>query len=147
MTTIATAGTDTTTIDPLRWAGVSLAGSYILLYSELFLTADAEAPNTWMGMFSDTAVLAVAGALAIRLAAVARSGRRAKVAAIACFALTIVFSLPFWTGSAIVLGTTAYALNARDRRPLSLVGAALAAGSALFLLSEIIRYFAPGLPS
>lgn len=147
MTTTADRFDSRTGTTPLKWAGGALAASFALLYTELFLTADAEAPNTWVGMASDTAILTFAGALAIGLAALARKPGRASMAAVACCALTVLFSLPFWTGSAIVLGVTTYALNAGARRPLALIGAGMAVLTAGFLMVEMVVGFAPGLPS
>lgn len=130
---------------PLRRVPSLFAGAAALLWAELFLTATGTAPNTWVGVASSTAILAVAALLAAGL--VAWAARAPGPAGIGSLVAAWLFSLPFWAGGAIVLGMTAYALNRQRHRALALIGAALAAVQALYLLVSIAIDFSPGVPA
>ena len=139
---------DPTRRDRLRWTGLVAAGTSVLLWAELFLTADADEPNTWTGVITDTIVLAVATVVALLVVSWGTSGvGRERKAAIVALVLTILAAVPFWTGAATVLGVATFLLARSVSRPVGVAGAVIGAAIAVFLIVETVVSFAPGVPS
>lgn len=130
---------------PLRRVPSLFAGAAALLWAELLLTATASPPNTWAGVASSTAILAVAALVAAAL--IAWAARAPGPAGVGSLLAAGLFMLAFWAGGAIVLGATAYALNRQRHRARAWLGAGLAAVQALYLLVSIVIDFSPGLPA
>lgn len=134
--------------DVLGWTALAVVGTFVLLWAELFLTADADDPNTWEGVFFDTAVLAAASALALGVVlwGMGDPTRRTRAAIIA-LVLTVLGAVLFWTGAATVLGVATMLLARPDRRVIAVIGGFLAAAAAIFLVVETVVSFAPGVPA
>jgi hypothetical protein len=129
---------------------LSIVATFALLWAELFLTADAEDPNTWEGVITDTAVLAVASALALALVARGPADLDAPPnpkAALAALGGALFGLLLFWTGAGVVLGVAVFLLAWPWLRPLAYTGAAIAIANALYFPMDTMLEFAPGAPS
>lgn len=124
--------------------------TFALLWSELYLTADADEPNTWAGVITDTAVLVVASLLALALVRRSRTeeegaGMNAKAALIALGGALFGLLL-FWTGAGVVLGIAVFLLSWPYFRALAYAGATIAVANALYFPIDTMLEFAPGLP-
>jgi hypothetical protein len=129
---------------------LSIVATFALLWTELFLTADADDPTTWVGVITDTAVLAVASALALALVARGPSDLDAPPnpkAALAALGGALFGLLLFWTGAGVVLGVAVFLLAWPWLRPLAYTGAAIAIANALYFPMDTMLEFAPGAPS
>ncbi len=133
----------------LRVQALAVAVTFALLWAELFLTADAEDPNTWTGVITDTAVLAVASLLALALVRRGESeedGRLNAKAALIALGGALFGLLLFWTGASVVLGVAVFLLSWPYIRPLAYTGAAIALADVLYFPIDTVMEFAPGLP-
>jgi hypothetical protein len=133
----------------LRIQALVVAVTFALLFADLLLTADAEDPNTWRRMITDTLVLAVASGLALALVARAPADvddPPNQKAALAALAGALFGLLLFWTGAGVVLGVAVFLLSWPWLPPLAYTGAAIAIANALYFPSDTMLEFAPGLP-
>jgi hypothetical protein len=133
----------------LRIQALAVAATFALLWAELFLTADADEPNTWAGVITATLVLALASFLALALV---RSGPAGPddppnpKAALIALAAALFGLLLFWTGAGLVLGVAVFLLAWPWLRPLAYTGAAIAVASALYFPIAVFVEYAPGVP-
>jgi hypothetical protein len=134
----------------LRVQTIAVAATFALLWAELFLTADADEPNTWAGVITDTLVLALASLLALALV---RSGPAGPddppnpKAALIALGGALFGLLLFWTGAGVVLGVAVFLLSWPWLRPLAYTGAAIALANVLYFPIDTLMEFAPGVPS
>jgi hypothetical protein len=133
----------------LRIQALAVAATFALLWAELFLTADADEPNTWARVITDTVVLALASLLALALVRRAPAGPDDPPnprAALTALAGALFGLLLFWTGTGLVLGVAVFLLSWPWLRPLAYTGAAIALANALYFPMDVVVDFAPGVP-
>ena len=133
----------------LRLQALAVAATFALLWADLFLTADADEPNSWARVITDTAVLAVGSLLAVALVRRAPSEEDDRLnprAALAALAGALFGLLLFWTGAGVVLGVAVLLLSWPTIRPLAYTGATIAIANVLYFPIDTIVEFAPGLP-
>jgi hypothetical protein len=133
----------------VRTQALVVLGALALLEAELFLTADADQPNTMSGLIIDMVLLLVLGAVSVALvgwgARQEPGGRRR--ATIICLVLAVLTLVVFWTVAPVVFGVAAYLLAAPEAKVVRGAGLFVAAAVAAFMVLEIVRGFAPGIPA
>ena len=94
--------------------------------------------TSWGRVIVDTALLAVASALALALvrAGAAQEERFNSKAALAALAAALFGLLLFWTGAAVVLGAAVFLLAWPYLKPLAYTGAGIALLNALYFPSR-----------